>query len=68
MEPATATNLSAWLRRFSRWFFNVSPDIVAEPAPAARATKRGTKGRQRLATRLRAQHAGRINVIDRKRT
>jgi hypothetical protein len=68
MEPTAATTLSAWLRRFARWFFNVSPDAVAEPAPSLPEKRRRTKRRRRLATRLRAQHAGRIHIIDRKRS
>jgi hypothetical protein len=68
MEPTAATTLSAWLRRFACWFFNVSPDAVAEPPPSLPAKRRRTKARRRLAARLRAHHAGRIHIIDRKRT
>jgi hypothetical protein len=65
MEATPATTLSQRLRRFVRWFFTVSPDAVADPLPTPQQ-KNAAKGRRQDAPRLRAQHAGRVHVSDRK--
>jgi hypothetical protein len=64
MEPAAATTLSAWLRRFARWFFTVSPDVGSAPAPRPRAKSCRTKGRRRALSPMGVHRAGRIRVVD----
>jgi len=62
MQPKATTKLARRLRRFVRWFFTASPEAIADPAPAGRVSK----SRRHDAPRLRAQHAGRLHVSDRK--
>ena len=65
MEPKAATTFAEQLRRFVRWFFTVTPDAVVDPAPKPLRRGGNAKGRRQDA-RLRAQHAGRVHVSDRK--
>jgi hypothetical protein len=65
MEATPATILLQRLRRFVRWFFTVSPDAVVDPLPAL-PPKNAAKSRRQDSPRLRAHHAGRVHVSDRK--
>jgi hypothetical protein len=59
---AAKKNWSERLRRFVRWFFTVSPDEVVEPPPRGVSAS----GRRQDPPRLRAQHARRVHVSERK--
>ena len=62
----SAANFQVILGRFVRWFFTASPEAVVDPLPTPKPKSSGGKARRQDA-RLRALHAGRVDLSDRKR-
>jgi hypothetical protein len=67
MEPTAATTLSQRVRRFLRWFFTVSPEAAADPVPMPRQNAARTRRQDAPSMRAHAQHAGRVQICERKR-
>jgi hypothetical protein len=68
MEQTAATDLVQRLRRFARWFFTVTPEAIAEPAPTAKPKSARRRARRPGRASLRTHHAGRMPLLQRDRS